>query len=87
MAVRLLVESPSCIRVLDEGLDVVLQTLQLAATHGLTARRIHDARHAAAALAAGVHSVYTYDIDDWRLFEAHGLQITGPTSTLTRLKR
>ncbi|MBI4737030.1 MAG: type II toxin-antitoxin system VapC family toxin [candidate division NC10 bacterium] len=49
-AVRLLVEPPSAIVVLNEGLGVVLQALKLAASHRLTARRVHDARHAAAAI-------------------------------------
>lgn len=83
-AVRLLVEPPSAIQVLDVGHDVALRALELAAAHGLRARRIHDARHAAAALDAGVHSVYTYDVDDWRAFEVDGLQIAGPSSTLEK---
>ncbi len=84
-AVRLLVEEPSAIRVLEVGPDVALLALDLAAAHRLTARRVHDARHAAAALAAGVRWVYTYDAEDWRAFEADGLQIAGPESTLARL--
>jgi len=87
IAVRLLVEDPSAIRVLNEGLDVALRALELATAYRLTARRIHDARHAAAALMAGLCSVYTYDIEDWKAFEAAGLQIAGPRSTLTRLQR
>jgi len=86
-AVRLLVEVPSAIQVLDTGLNVALLALELASAHNLTARRIHDARHAAAALLAGVRFVYTYDIEDWKVFEADGLQISGPPSTLTQLKR
>ena len=58
-AVRLLIEPPSAIAVLEEGRDTVSLALHLAARHRLTARRIHDARHAAAALWAGVTSVYT----------------------------
>jgi predicted nucleic acid-binding protein len=84
-AVRLLVEPPSAIVVLNESLDVALKTLALAAKHRLTARRIHDARHAATALLAGVLSVYTYDVDDWQAFVADGLHIVGPPSTITRL--
>ena len=38
-AVRLLVEPPSAILVLNEGLDVALQALALAAACGLTPRR------------------------------------------------
>src|SRR4051794_2082813 len=42
-----LVEPPSAIEVLGDSLEVGMRHLQIAATHGLTARRIHDARHAA----------------------------------------
>lgn len=85
-AVQLLVETPSAIRVLYEGHDAILRSLELAKTHSLRARRIHDARHAATALVAGVRFVYTYDVEDWKVFEPHGLQIAGPASTLERLK-
>ena len=85
-AVRLLVEPPSAIDVLEENLAVILRALELAANHNLTARRAHDARHAAAALTAGVQEVYTYDVGDWRLFEADGLKVVGPESVLTRSK-
>ncbi|MDH3604324.1 MAG: type II toxin-antitoxin system VapC family toxin [Candidatus Tectomicrobia bacterium] len=84
-AVRLLVEPPSAIAVLSDGLEMALRTLELAAQHQLTARRIHDARHAATALAQGIMSVYTYDVEDWQIFEADGLRITGPTTTMKRL--
>jgi len=80
--VRALIEPPSAIRVLEEGPEVILPALELAVAHHLTARRIHDARHAAAALLADVRSVYTYDIHDWRPFEEHGLIIAGPPSVL-----
>lgn len=86
-AIHLLVEAPSAIRVLEVGLATTIKMLELAASHGLTARRIHDARHAAAALIAGVYSVYTYDIEDWQVFEKDGLQIAGPTSTLVRINK
>ena len=86
-AVRLLVEAPSAIRILDEGYEVALYALKLAATHSLRARRIHDARHAASALVAGVGTVFTYDPRDWKLFESDGLQISGPASTIERLER
>ena len=77
-AVRLLVEPPSAIEVLDEDRGVIFRALELAAIYELRARRIHDARHAAAALAAGVMSVYTYDLDDWKIFQSEGLKIVGP---------
>lgn len=86
-AVRLLIEPPSSIRMLEDGLAVALRTLELAASHQLRARRVHDARHAAAALVAGVSSVFTYDTDDWEAFEHDGLRIAGPASTLTRMGR
>lgn len=79
-AVRLLVEPPSAIEVLEENIEVILRALDLAASHGLTARRVHDARHAAAALVAGVQDVFTYDVDDWRVFEVDGLKVIGPES-------
>ena len=84
-AVRLLVEPPSAIDVLEENLEVILRALELSANHNLTARRVHDARHAAA-LAIGIQEVYTYDVDDWRLFEADGLKVVGPESVLARTK-
>jgi predicted nucleic acid-binding protein len=84
-AVRLLVEPPSAIAVLAEGAEVALRTLALAARHQLTARRIHDARHAATALVSGIAAVYTYDIDDWQDFEADGLRIAGPPTTMARM--
>ena len=84
-AVRLLVEPPSAVIVLSENLEVGLRTLTLAATHQLMGRRIHDARHAAAALVAGIAAVYTYDVDDCRVFAADGLRIVGPPSTMSQL--
>jgi len=86
-AVRLLIEPPSAIEVLAEELEVILRALELAAIHGLTARRVHDARHAAAALVAGVQEVYTYDGDDWQVFETDGLRIAGPESVLAHSKK
>ena len=47
--------------VLNEGLDVMLAALALAAKYQLTARRIHDARHAAAALESGITEALTTD--------------------------
>ncbi len=84
-AVRLLVDPPSAIVVLSENLEVALKTLELAAKHRLTARRVHDARHAATALIAGIVSVYTYDPDDWQVFASDGLGIIGPPTTIARL--
>ena len=84
-AVRLLVAPPSAIVVLSESLEAARKTLELAAKHRLTARRIHDARHAATALVAGVFSVYTYDVDDWQAFASDGLRLVGPPSTTARL--
>lgn len=84
-AVRLLVEPPSAIVVLMSGIAVALLTLTLAAKYQLTARRVHDARHAATALVAGITAVYTYDIEDWQVFEADGLYIVGLPTTMARI--
>jgi predicted nucleic acid-binding protein len=81
-AVRLLVAHPSAIQVLETTLDAGLKMLELAANHNLTARRVHDARHAATALVAGIRQVYTYDIEDWQVFQSNGIAISGPPSVL-----
>jgi predicted nucleic acid-binding protein len=81
-AVRLLVEPPSAIVVLPTNLQATLKMLEIAANRKLTARRIHDARHAATALVAGVDQVYTYDTEDWRVFQSDGITIVGPPSVL-----
>ena len=86
-AVRLLVEPPSMIRILPDGRNAALRMLESSASHQLRARRVHDARHAAAALVAGVTSVFTYDAEDWESFEGDGLGIAGPATTLARLGR
>ncbi len=46
-AVRLLVEPPSTIRVLPDAAEQALRMLELAESHQLRARRVHDALHAA----------------------------------------
>lgn len=84
-AVRLLIEPPSALSVLSDNLDAALLMLNLVAQHHLTARRVHDARHAATALVARVEAVYTYDAEDWEIFTAHGLVIAGPPSTFAKL--
>ena len=84
-AVRLLVEPPSAIVILPENRDVILRLLQLTARYSLRARRVHDARHAATALSAGIRSVYTYDVNDWKVFAAEGLQIVGPPTVKAQL--
>lgn len=84
-AVRLLVEPPSAIEVLFNGLEVSLKMLELAEKYGLTARRIHDARHAAMALVGGINKIYTYDLDDWQIFKSDKLIISGPNSILSKL--
>jgi predicted nucleic acid-binding protein len=86
-AVRLLVEPPSMIRILSDDQEVAIRMLKLAASHQLRARRVHDARHAAAAIVAGNKSVFTYDASDWESFEGDGLSISGPLTTLARLGR
>ena len=86
-AVRLLVEPPSMIQVLPDSREVALRMLELSEKHRLRARRVHDARHAAAAIIAGITTVYTYDSEDWESFEDDGLSIAGPSTTLVRLRR
>jgi predicted nucleic acid-binding protein len=83
-AVVRLIEPPSAIEVLPDGPEVAVLHLRLAATHQLTARRIHDARHAATALQHGVTEVFTYDAADWAIFAAEGVAISGPPSILSR---
>src|SRR5439155_6821131 len=81
-SVRELVEQPSAIEVLQDGFEVSLLHLRLAEQHHLTARRIHDARHAATALHNNVTHVYTYDPADAHDFLADGIVIAGRPSTL-----
>lgn len=71
--------------ILPDSVAAALKTMELASAHNLAARRIHDAGHAAAALAAGVLTVCTYDVDDWKLFESDGRSIVGVASSLQRL--
>jgi predicted nucleic acid-binding protein len=85
MAIAELVEAPSPIRVLSDGLEAALLHVQIASRLRLTARRIHDARHAATALQNGVTRIFTYDPDDWSDFQLDGIVIAGPPSTLARL--
>lgn len=81
-AVRALTLAPSRLRVLSTDPVAGQRMLDLAECHSLTARRIHDARHAATALAHGVYRVITYDRDDWQVFVPDGIEIVGPTSVL-----
>jgi predicted nucleic acid-binding protein len=83
-AVRLLIEPPSIIRILPDGFEASLKMLELAEKYRLTARRVHDARHAATALTNGVTLIYTYDVSDWEIFEPDGLTIVGPQSVLEK---
>ena len=46
----------------------------------------HDPEQAAA-LVAGITSVFTYDAEDWESFEGEGLSIAGPATTMARLGR
>lgn len=85
-AVTRIVEAPSAVRILTENsVTTVPLMLNLAQNHRLTARRIHDARHAATALTSGVYQVYSYDVDDWQLFVTDGLRIVEPISVLPQL--
>jgi predicted nucleic acid-binding protein len=81
-AVRLLVEPPSAIQVLEDGFEACLKMMEISEKYKLTARRIHDARHAATALINDVTTVYTYDVSDWIAFKPEGHVITGPPSVL-----
>lgn len=85
-AIRLLIAPPSAIRVLPTDVRVALKAIELAAAHGLTSRRVHDARHAAVALVSDITQVCTYDINDWKAFDAQGLRIVGPPSVLDSLR-
>ena len=86
LAVRLLFEPPSAIDIIPDGFDACIKTLELSEKYKLTARRVHDARHAATALVNGVKSIFTYDINDWQIFESDGLTIAGPPSVTTHKK-
>ena len=79
-AVRSLIDPPSQIQILSDDANVSLVMLHLAEKHNLTARRVHDARHAATALVHGVSDVYTYDVSDWKVFETDGVSIVGPAT-------
>ena len=85
-AVRLLIDPPSALHVLADGMDAGLKMLELAETHRLTARRVHDARHAATALCAGVTQVYTYDIADWTTFRTEGISVISPASLMAEIQ-
>jgi predicted nucleic acid-binding protein len=84
-AVRLLIEPPSAIYLLPDNREISLKMLELAEKYHLTARRVHDARHAAMAIVSGVRYVYTSDVDDWNVFSPEGLTITGPNSILQEI--
>lgn len=86
-AVRLLVELPSAIEILPDGFEVGIKMLEMSEAYKLTARRVHDARHAATALINDVTSIYTYDTDDWKIFEPEGLSIEGPSSILHKVNK
>jgi len=86
-AVRLLIESPSAIEILEDGFEVSLKMLELSDKYALTARKVHDARHAATAIINGITSIYTYDSADWKIFEPEGLIINGPPSVLADVKK
>ncbi len=86
-AVRLLVSPPSAIEILPDGYETTVKMLELSEKYNLTARKVHDARHAATALVHGITLVYTYDYADWRIFASEGLTIAGPPSVLTEISR
>jgi len=80
--VKSIVAFPSKLKVLETDYEAGILMLDMAGRYKLTARRVHDARHAATALVAGVRRVYTYDVDDWRVFSPDGIIVTGPESIL-----
>jgi predicted nucleic acid-binding protein len=83
-AVQLLVAPPSAIRVLVEDQATITRALDLSSRYSLTARRVHDARHAAAAIAANATEIFTYDLNDWKFFAPEGLRMAGPPSMVDR---
>jgi predicted nucleic acid-binding protein len=83
-AVRALTIPGSRLLVLETGHAAGIEMLEIAERHRLTARRIHDARHAATALVHGVTRVLTDDLDDWKLFAPEGIVIAGPPSVFER---
>ena len=91
LAVQTLVRPPSRIRILPDSLDAALKSLEMSGAHALTALRVHDARHAAAALAGGsgpdggCHRRVYLRCGDWKAFAGDGLAIVGPASALHRL--
>jgi predicted nucleic acid-binding protein len=77
-AILVIMTKPSRIRILGESYGVLPRMLELARDMKLHARRIHDARHAATALAHGVNRVVTYDQGDWDRFARHGMTVIIP---------
>jgi predicted nucleic acid-binding protein len=86
-AVQLLVKPPSAIKILSDGLEASIKMLEISEKYSLTARRVHDAKHAATALVNNITSIFTYDITEWKKFEPEGLTISGPPSTLINLAK
>ncbi len=63
-------------------MDAALKMFEMAEKYSLTARRIHDARHAAVAITHGIDSIYTYEVNDCRLFKPDGIKIVMPPSVI-----
>jgi predicted nucleic acid-binding protein len=80
-AVLAIINDPSQIGLLTDNLGAFQLAMSIAERCNLTARRIHDARHAATAIYNGVHFVCTYDEADWKLFEP-GITIVRPADLL-----
>lgn len=81
-AINALIEPPSKIKILPTDVVALSPMLELAVKSQITARRIHDARHAATAIASNVFGIYTYDVNDWSAFIFAGIKIMGPPSVL-----
>lgn len=85
-AVQTIVEAPSQIRLLPDSRDAFVSTMRIAAKLNLTARRIHDARHAATAIQTGIEYVCTYDETDWSRFEPEGIAVVKPSDMVIYLR-
>ncbi len=87
LAVLALIVTPSVIRLIPDRLDAATLTVAVAGRYNLTARRVHDARHAATALVGGGLYASTYNVGDWTVFAPEGISVVSPAELLNALKR